>query len=112
SVSIDDSHFAAETAHCLCEFQANVAASQNKEMLRDAIQIESFNVCQGLRFREPSNIWNRRAGTNANDYFAPAYDACSSIRKGNRECFGSNKPRAPHDQLHPACFEVGKMHIH
>ena len=61
----DDRHAAAETAHRLRELQSHVATAQNDEVLRDAVKLKSFNVCQRLGFLEAGDGIDGGAGPRA-----------------------------------------------
>ena len=54
-VAIDDGHAAAEAAHGLGEFETDKTASQDEEMLGDAVEFEGFDVAR-------STGWPLRAG--------------------------------------------------
>src|SRR5262245_36922628 len=58
-------HLRAESPHGLRQFEANVAATQNDEMLRKAVKVESFDMCHRLSRRESGDVGHGRARTQS-----------------------------------------------
>ena len=100
-VPLDDRHAAAEASQGLGQLESDVAAPQDEEVLRDAVQFEGLDVRHRPRFGEAGDRVDPRAGARADhDDFAA---------KGARPAVGRHldRPRPdeaalPHDELRAA----------
>src|SRR5262249_14205972 len=57
----DDGHAAAEAAIDLRKLEADIAAAEHDEMLRQRTELESLDMSEGLRGLQPGSIGNCRA---------------------------------------------------
>ena len=100
----DERHLRAEAAQGLRKFQADVAAAENDEMLRDAIEIESFDVRHGIGGGHPGSFGDGGAGTEVEEDAIAFDDARAAGIQGNFHFLGGDKARRAHDQLRARLF--------
>ena len=75
SVAIDHSDPAAEAVHRLGKLDADKAPAQNQEMFRNAIELQCFDMGQGVRFTKTGRRIDGRVGSRVNNDALPANDA-------------------------------------
>jgi hypothetical protein len=63
AVPLDDCHAAAEPPHRLGQLESDVAAAQDEEVLRDAVQFEGLDVCHRPRLGEARDRVDPRPGS-------------------------------------------------
>src|SRR5258708_38400913 len=103
-VELNNSHPAAEAAHGLGQLEPNIATTQDEEMFRNAVQIQGFDMGQGVRFGKTRNWTNGRAGSRVDDDLLPVKKAYEAIGRANLDGFGTNKASGAHDQLGSTFF--------
>src|SRR6202030_1419285 len=88
-IAVDHGYAASEAAHGLRQFQADVAAADDHEMLGNLIELECLDVGERLRVRETVDIFQQRARAGANDDVGSAELTRGAIRKRNLHGPGS-----------------------
>ena len=97
--ALEDGDFASETAVRLCELETNVAAADDDEMFGEAVQLEHFDIGEGLGFAQAGG--GRNGGVRAQvEEDALADDrARASVVEANLKGFGAGESGFAHDEL-------------
>src|SRR5260221_5806198 len=103
-VALNNRHPASEATHGLGQLEPNIATTQDEEMFRNAVQIQCFDMGQGVRFGKTRNWTNGRAGSRVDDDLLPVKKSYDTIGGGNLNDFGANKASGAHDQLRSTFF--------
>ena len=103
-IALNNGHPAAEATHGLRQLEPNIATTQNEQMFRNAVQIQRFDMGQGVRFGKTWNWKDGRAGSSVDDDPLAVKKADEAIGGGNLDGFGTNKASGAHDQLRSTFF--------
>src|SRR6266566_6070924 len=103
-VALNNGHPAAEAAHGLGQLEPNIATTQDEEMFRNALQIQCFDMGQGVRFGKTRNWTDARTGPRVDDDPLPVKKAHEAIGRGNLDGFWTHKASGAHDQLRSTFF--------
>ena len=93
-VPLDDRHAAAEAAQGLGQLEADVAAPQDEEVLRDAVQFEGLDVRHRPRLGEAGDRVDPGAGAGA-DHDDLAAEGAASRRRRPRPRSSSARRSGP-----------------
>jgi hypothetical protein len=110
-VPLNHGDLAAEAAQRLREFEPNVAAATNDEMLWCLIQFKRLDMRERLRLRKTRNWVQPGSRAGADDDFLAEELACFSICRGDFEGSGPDKTSRTHDQLPSALCVFVAMDI-
>jgi len=96
---LEDGDFASETAVRLCELETNVATTDDDEMFGEAVQLEEFDIGEGLGFAQAGD--GRDGGVRAQvEEDALADDrARASVVEANLKGFGAGEAGFTHHEL-------------
>src|SRR6266513_1572657 len=106
-VSVD-----AKAVHRLREFQADKAAPQDNEMLRNAVQFQCFDVRQRIYFSQARRCLYGCTGAGVDHNPLPTKHANAAVARPDLNSFRSNKAPGAHYQFCTAGLIIIDMHIH
>jgi hypothetical protein len=97
--ALEDGDFASETVVRLCKLETNVAATDDDEIFGEAVQLEKFDIGEGLGFAQAGG--GRDGGVRAQvEEDALADDrARASVVEANLKGFGAGEAGFAHDEL-------------
>src|SRR5262249_46551430 len=108
---LDDRDAAAEAAHRLGEFQADVAAAKDDEVAGQPFQVQGFDVRHRPGSGQPVHVGNVGAGAEVDeDTLAPQQARAAGVQRYTHS-FRFHEPGLAHDQLRPAGPEVGEVQL-
>jgi hypothetical protein len=109
---LDDRDAAAEAPHGLGEFQADVAAAEDDEVLGQAFQVQGLDVRHGCGSGQPGHVGYTSAGADVDeDTLAPEQARAARVQ-GYVDGFRFREARFAHDQLRAAGFELAEVDFH
>ena len=94
-VPLDDRHAAAEAAQGLGQLEPDVAAPQDEEVLRDAVQFEGLDVRHRPRLGEARDRVDPRTGAGADHDDVAAEGARPAVGSATSIVFGPTKRPCP-----------------
>ncbi len=110
--ALDDRDAAAEPPHRLGEFQADVAAAEDDEVVGQAFQVQGFDVRHRPGGGEPGHVGNAGAGADVDeDTLAPQQPRAAGVQR-HLHRFRFREPRLAHDQLRAAGLELAEVQLH
>src|SRR5439155_9149273 len=76
---VDDGHAASEAAVGLGEFEANVSAAEDDEMLGQPVELEQLDVRERSGIRQAGNRWNRGVRPHVEEQSLPFHRSCATL---------------------------------
>ena len=98
-IAADDGDVAAETAHGLSEFEADIAAAEDDKMSRNFVELEGFDVRERLRFDETGNWFECGVSARVHDYVFGAQLALRAVGKFDLDGLGADESPVAEDKF-------------
>ena len=98
-VPLDDRHATAEASHRLGQLEPDVAASQDDEVIRDAVQFEGLDVCHRPRLGEAGDRVDSRAGARVDHDDVAAKGASPVVGGRDLDRLRPDEAALAHDEL-------------
>ena len=109
---LDDRDAAAEAPHRLGEFQADVAAAEDDEVLGQALQVQGFDVRHRPGVGKPGHVGDAGAGADVDEDALAAQQPRAAGVQRHLHRFRFREPRFAHDQFRAAGLELAEMKLH
>src|SRR5262249_48320191 len=110
-IRIEDSDVASKSTHGLRQFDTYVATTNNKEMFRNPVEFECFNVSEWLGLCEPRNGGYRSVSPGTNNHVRSAQLAYTSVTQRDFYGLGSDESSGPKDQLRSGLLVIFQVHF-
>ena len=108
---MDDGNLAAEPAHRLREFQADVAAADHNQMLGKLIQFKRLDMREWLRIGQAGHCIQCSPRTGADDYIGSAEAANLSVRESGFQSLRADEASRSENEFRARLLEVLQIHI-
>src|SRR5207253_2092443 len=95
---VDDGHTASEAAVGLGEFEADVSAAEDDEMLGQPVELEQLDVRERSGIRQAGNRWNRGMRPQVEEHALPCERSSTAIVQTHLDRLRPEEARRAHDQ--------------
>src|SRR6516165_3304248 len=96
---LNDGHLATEPSKQLSEFKTDIAAAENKKMIRDFSEFHDGNVVQVSSLFEPLQPWARSARASVDEHAFGRKRAFIAILGANDDAFRAAETRFAEDEI-------------
>ncbi len=103
---LNDSHFTAEAAISLRQFEACISAADHDQMRRQDVELESFDMGHRVSGLESRNVRNCCVRAHIQEHLGADKVARSSVIQAHFQRFRGDEAPGPHDQFGAARFVV------
>ncbi len=110
-ISVQDGYPAAETAHGLGQFEADITAAEHQQVAGDVVQFEGLDVGERACFRKTRDVVDRRARARADDDIFTAKNPRAAVGQRDLDGLGANETPRTHDELRATLLEIIEVHI-
>src|SRR4029453_2131371 len=97
---------ASEAAVRLGEFEADIPAAEDDEMLGQPVELEQLDVRERSGIRQAGNRWNRGMRPEVEEHALPFQHSCATLVQTHLQRLRSDESRRAHDQLGTARLVV------
>src|SRR5215510_11334353 len=99
---LDDRHATAEATVRLAEFEADVASAEHDQVWRHVVEFQRLDAGERAGSVQAGNVGNRRVCPDVYEDLVCMEDTRPPAVQTHLECFRSDEPARPHDQLRSA----------
>src|SRR5262245_1411861 len=110
-IALDHRHLAAEATHGLGQLYADIAAADHDQMCGDYIQLEGFDMCEGLRLNKARNGFEDSARTGVDNHIGSSELTRGAVRQCGLQSLGANEASGAEDECRTARLVVIEIHV-